>query len=84
MMYVFLQMGTVDGNTSHQSRNETSFSWTNVMERKPKSPVVVDTPQTTVSGNICVIILISSASCHLIFSEQPTITCYFVEIEKCV
>ncbi|WOL05141.1 actin-related protein 9 isoform X1 [Canna indica] len=43
------KMVSVDGYTLHQSRSETSFTWTNVMEKKPKLLLTGDTSQATVS-----------------------------------
>lgn len=55
-------MGTVEGYASHQNRSDTSFTWTTVVEKKPKSSLEVDTSQAILSGHICFII------CFLIFS----------------
>ncbi|XP_009394524.2 actin-related protein 9 isoform X1 [Musa acuminata AAA Group] len=43
------KMGPVDGYASHQSRSETSYTWTNVMEKKTNRSLAVDTTQITLS-----------------------------------
>ncbi|XP_042463452.1 actin-related protein 9-like isoform X4 [Zingiber officinale] len=42
-------MGTVEGYASHQNRSDTSFTWTTVVEKKPKSSFEVDTSQAILS-----------------------------------
>lgn len=36
-----LQMGRVDGHGMHNGKKDTVFSWTDVHERNPTSPVAV-------------------------------------------
>ncbi|XP_074560613.1 actin-related protein 9 [Curcuma longa] len=43
------KMGTVEGYASHQNRSDTSFTWTTVVEKKPKSSFEVDTSQAILS-----------------------------------